>query len=58
MKELISLQMLDDLSMSSFAAGNVKSDGTLECFNLIKCMYQGLHNVSECVDAVSDKVSI
>ena len=50
--------MLDDLSMSSFAAGNVKSDGTLECFNLIKCMYQGLHNVSECVDAVSDKVSI
>ena len=26
MKELISLQMLDDLSMSSFAAGNVKSD--------------------------------
>ena len=36
MRELNSLQMLDDLPMSSF----------------------GLHNVSEYVDAVSDKVSI
>ena len=38
MRELNSLQMLDDLPMSSFAACSAKSDGTLERLNLIKRM--------------------